>query len=207
MQSKLRWAYCTESNRVVPHEWNQFYEMLTGRRRNLSGGWEPPLPLILAAWYESTPLQKQLRFKEHIQWAADHGQLDEVGVFLRSFPEDKWYHFEEILWGESTFIPWDIVSKERPRDEEVALSLEKLKECWHEIAGAELAKNTEPVKFSGKKQRRLVVRANANYQPPWGSWNSLAFGNRRSFTQLRQAVKNAIAPMMVDHIDFYVSKD
>ena len=204
------WAYCTDRDRAIPypHNWHQLYEMLTGRRRNLSGGWEPPLPLILAAWHDSTPLDKQLRFKEHIEWAENHNQLDEVGLFLRSLPEEKWYHFEELPSGDGVyygFFGWDTEPKERPRDDEVAASLEKLKECWLEIAGVELAKNTEPIGFTGKKRRRLVVRANANHQPPWGSWNSLAWGNRRAFTQFRRTVNYLIAPLEVDHIDFDVS--
>jgi hypothetical protein len=42
------------------------------------------------------PIEKQLRFKEHIQWASRENQLDEVGKFLRILPEEKWVHFGEI---------------------------------------------------------------------------------------------------------------
>lgn len=57
------------------------------------GGWEPSLPLILAAWHVTMPIEKQLRFKEHIQWAKENGQIDEIGAYLRSLSEEKWYHF------------------------------------------------------------------------------------------------------------------
>jgi hypothetical protein len=42
------------------------------------------------------PIEKQLRFREHIQWAYDQNQLDEVGTFLRALPEEKWAHFGEV---------------------------------------------------------------------------------------------------------------
>jgi hypothetical protein len=70
--------------------------MLKDLRRLPSGGWEPAAPLILAAWDCTMPIEKQLRFKEHVQWASDHGQIDGIGQFLRSLPESKWVHFGEI---------------------------------------------------------------------------------------------------------------
>lgn len=92
------WDYCTADSRLVPRpqEWTQLHVMLAGRRQLRNGGWEPPAPLILAAWHCSTPIDKQLRFKEHLQWASGHNQLDEVGAFLRGLPEQKWVHFGEI---------------------------------------------------------------------------------------------------------------
>jgi hypothetical protein len=90
------WGYCTASGRVIPRDWNKLYEMLRKRRQKPSGGWEPPLPLILAAWHTTMPIEKQLRFKEHIEWAEDQGQLDEIGRYLRSLKEADWYHFGEL---------------------------------------------------------------------------------------------------------------
>jgi hypothetical protein len=59
------WAYCTANNRLVPMptQWSELYGMLRNTRQKPSGGWEPPLPLILAAWHHSMPIEKQLRFK------------------------------------------------------------------------------------------------------------------------------------------------
>jgi hypothetical protein len=89
-------AYCSENRRAIPRDWLRFYEMLADKKQKPSGGWEPPLPLILAAWHETMPIEKQLRFKEHIQWAADHNQLDEVGTYLRALSELEWFHFGEL---------------------------------------------------------------------------------------------------------------
>jgi len=92
------WAYCTAEKRLVPmpFEWSKLHGMLKGVRQLPNGGWEPAAPLILAAWHCTMPIEKQLRLKEHIQWAHDHDQLDQVGRFLRSLPEQKWVHFGEI---------------------------------------------------------------------------------------------------------------
>lgn len=70
------WAECTANNRLVPMptQWNQLYGLLKNTRQKTSGGWEPPLPLILAAWHDTMPIDKQLRFKEHLEWAQQHDQ-------------------------------------------------------------------------------------------------------------------------------------
>lgn len=90
------WKYCTADKRVIPRDWNRLYQMLVNKRQKPSGGWEPPLPLILAAWDVTMPMDKQFRFKEHLEWARDQGQLDEIGDYLRSLNESNWYHFGEL---------------------------------------------------------------------------------------------------------------
>jgi hypothetical protein len=92
------WAHCTASNRLVPMppQWQTLYGMLRNRLQKPSGGWEPPLPLILAAWHDSMPIAKQLRFKEHLEWAEKQGQTVEVGTYLRSLSEAQWCHFGEF---------------------------------------------------------------------------------------------------------------
>jgi hypothetical protein len=71
--------------------WNELWEMLPDRNRK-GLGWEPPLPLILAAWWETSALEKRNRFEEHLIYAERKGILEEVAVFLRSLPEDQWFH-------------------------------------------------------------------------------------------------------------------
>ena len=90
------WQYCTQNNRVIPRDWNKLYSMLKNKQQKSSGGWEPPLPLILAAWNFTIPIEKQLRFREHIQWAAKNGQIEEIGNYLRTLTEEEWYHFGEL---------------------------------------------------------------------------------------------------------------
>ena len=90
------WAYCTQMERVVPRDWNKLYKMLANRRQLPSGGWEPALPLILAAWHETDAHQKQQRFREHLQWAGSQDQLGMIGAYLRSLDEDEWFHHSEL---------------------------------------------------------------------------------------------------------------
>ena len=75
----------------MPQRWNALWELLPDRRR-VGGGWEPPAPLILAAWYETPGLLKMLRLAEHIEWAASHGAMESVAAFLHGLKEDEWFH-------------------------------------------------------------------------------------------------------------------
>jgi hypothetical protein len=91
------WSYCTANDRVVPvpYRWNELYERLNDKRQLPSGGWEPAAPLILGAWWGTPPAFKQLRFREHVEWACNHGQLSEVATFIRALPEKEWFHLRE----------------------------------------------------------------------------------------------------------------
>ena len=85
-----------KNNRVCPqpNRWQELYEMLPDKKRK-GGGWKPPLPLILAAWWATPALPKMMRVREHLEWASDHCCLDEVLKFLADLPESDWYHIDE----------------------------------------------------------------------------------------------------------------
>jgi len=86
--------YVKANGRACPQpvRWNSLWEMLPDRRR-AGNGWEPALPLILAAWSDATGVLKHLRFLEHLEWAHKHGCIDQVDAYLRALPEADWYHF------------------------------------------------------------------------------------------------------------------
>ena len=86
-------AYCRENNRVcpLPAHWNRLWEMLPNRTQ-VGAGWQPSLPLILAAWHDTSAVSKMLRLAEHIEWASQHGTLESVASFLRNLDEEDWYH-------------------------------------------------------------------------------------------------------------------
>jgi hypothetical protein len=92
-QLKSLLDYCAENQRICPQpkKWNELWELLPNRVRNGSG-WEPALPLILAAWYDTPAMLKMLRLREHIEWAKSHEALDLIDKFLRDLPETEWYH-------------------------------------------------------------------------------------------------------------------
>lgn len=87
-------AYCKESGRFCPQpqQWDGLWKLLPDRKQKPSGGWIPPLPLILAAWHHATGLDKMLRLREHIEWADAHGVIDDVDAYLRGLAEEQWFH-------------------------------------------------------------------------------------------------------------------
>ena len=87
-------AYCQQNGRVCPQpqSWNHLYSLLSNKVQKPSGGWTPPLPLILAAWHEASDHEKQARLMEHLSWADAHGDLERIDRFVRSLPEEKWFH-------------------------------------------------------------------------------------------------------------------
>jgi hypothetical protein len=74
----------------MPQEWQRLWEMLPGKQR-VGAGWTPPVPLILAAWWEATPSDKRRRLGEHLAYAERSGVLSQVESFLRGLPEEKWF--------------------------------------------------------------------------------------------------------------------
>lgn len=80
----------------MPRQWSQLFGLLKNTLQKPTGGWDPPLPFILAAWHHTMPIEKQMRFQEHLQWAQSQGQLEELARFLRSLPENQWCHFGEV---------------------------------------------------------------------------------------------------------------
>lgn len=86
-------ALASQNNRVcpLPQHWNRLYDLLPERRRS-GKGWEPALPLILAAWHNTPAMMKKLRLREHIEWAASHGALAQVHALLAALPENEWHH-------------------------------------------------------------------------------------------------------------------
>lgn len=73
-----------------PQQWNKLYELLPNRQRKRAG-WEPPVPLILGAWWHTTNEEKRERFYDHIHWAAKNGSLDLIADFIYSLNEEDWY--------------------------------------------------------------------------------------------------------------------
>jgi len=82
-----------KNNRVCPQpqQWQQLYELLPNKKRK-GLGWEPSLPLILAAWWDTPAISKMQRLQEHFEWAAAHGYLDPIAEFLQNLSEEQWHH-------------------------------------------------------------------------------------------------------------------
>ncbi|HVA01195.1 MAG TPA: hypothetical protein VMV34_06000 [Terriglobia bacterium] len=90
-------GYVRSNDRVCPQpqKWNELWEMLPERKR-VGQGWEPSVPLILAAWWDTPAMLKMLRLQEHIRYADAYGVLTKVDAFLRSLTEQEWAHLEDF---------------------------------------------------------------------------------------------------------------
>lgn len=95
MNDKLKslFDYVQSEGRICPMPtfWNELWKMLPDSKQKDNGGWEPPLPLILAAWHDTTVSEKRDRLKLHIEYAAKKGILDKVDIFLRKLTPDQWH--------------------------------------------------------------------------------------------------------------------
>ena len=89
-------AEARKDNRVcpLPRRWQELYEVLPDKSQK-GADWEPPLPLILAAWWNTPAVSKMLRLREHIEWASAHGCLEQAYSFLSALPESEWHHIGE----------------------------------------------------------------------------------------------------------------
>ena len=88
--------YCKQNERVCPQptHWNTMWNKLKNKKQ-IGNGWEPPLPLILAAWWVAPAMSKQFRLVEHLKWASKEGQLEDIKNFLYNLKEENWFHVGE----------------------------------------------------------------------------------------------------------------
>jgi hypothetical protein len=93
---KTVFAEAQKHNRVCPQpkQWQKLYEMLPNKKRK-GRGWEPPLPLILAAWWDTPDTLKMERLRIHIEWAEAHECLEKVSGFLSGLSEEQWHHIDD----------------------------------------------------------------------------------------------------------------
>ncbi|OGP84606.1 MAG: hypothetical protein A2V87_02935 [Deltaproteobacteria bacterium RBG_16_58_17] len=72
-----------------PGKWHDLWEMLPDKKR-IGSGWQPPLPLILAAWDNTSGIEKMLRLRQHIQYAVEKGILN-IDQYLRNLTQNDWH--------------------------------------------------------------------------------------------------------------------
>jgi hypothetical protein len=199
--------YCTANRCVCPEpvEWQILWGMLPNHQQKAGGCCNPPLPLILAA-SSCENWEKRLRLRDHIQWADDHGVIDQVNEYLRGLSEAQWDKSEDKgrCWPDTTH--WNSLPREKPSADVLANIFKKLADEWKNVVGLAIADATKPVAFTGTKRRRLVVAANPAVIPPWGSWNSFV-ANPTAFREFRSAINAVLAPHEVDHVSFEVKLD
>ncbi|MDO8684699.1 MAG: DciA family protein [Armatimonadota bacterium] len=191
-----------------PVKWSEIYRILDMNWREAGGkGLPPPIPLILAGWFYSNDVEKKARWDATMAWAESRGfshlipQLSEGDTYI----VNELTNHEVGPMGGPMYLLWSFTPKTKPLKVEVDNAFGLLRDHWGEIVGTELAQITRPLRLTGRKYRRLLVQADANVVPTWGSWSTLHCDERRrSFTQFRRAVNEAIKPLYVDHVDFVV---
>jgi hypothetical protein len=201
------------SQRICPYlsRWNDIFNQLVEYAKvqpcHPSG---PPEPLILRGWASSNDAEKMRRWRETVDWASAN---DCVGI-VDGISDQDFYRVDEPTsysvgpMGGPCYRPWDFEAKVRPPEDELGKHLEYLASQWAVVAGASLVTVTQPMAFTGKKARRLLVCADTTATPPWGGWmyRSPDEAKRRTFTQFRAAINKAISPHEVDHIEFATEK-
>jgi len=190
-----------------PKPWHKAYQRLCeyAERRGCASP-APPTPLVLGGWVGSNDVDKNCRWEETERWAANNG----CSSILAGIPDTDFYQAEKPSsyaigpLGGPMYLDWNCEPKERPSDEALAQYLETLKTRWPEIVGSSFSGEIQPIRFTGRKARRLLVRANPKAAPPWGGWTHLSRKERkrRTFTRFREAINQAIHPHKVDHVGF-----
>jgi hypothetical protein len=195
----------------LPPLWNEIYQRLhSSWLKDGSKGPPPPIPLILNGWAYSDDLEKKKRWESTVRWAHERGFENLIPEIeeSQSHMVSELSTYEIGPMGGPMYLDWGSSPKTTSSVEEVESAFHQLATNWKEIAGLVLASHTKPLRFTGKKRRRLLVLADPEYVPPWGSWNMLKPGEEhRSFTRLRNRVNEIIDPMKVDHIDFVFSSE
>ena len=198
----------TEIPVPLPADWTKIHNQLLKEmmHRNDKKIPEPPVPLILAGASFSRASDIRARWIDLINWVNEFGFFS---AFLENLTKPPSYDVAERIAGVSPDGKgwWPEIGeqfhppKKKPSKEIILSTLNHLKIEWEEIVGIEIGRETSPKKFTGKKSRRLVIVANPEFTPPWGSWYS-ASNNPNAFSKFRKAINNAISPMEVDNIDF-----
>ena len=145
-----------------PVVWYQIYKRLSNHTRQHNA---PPFPFVLAGWLSSNDHEKQLRWDETLRWATENDCLE----IVKDIADSDFYFVEQLSkWplGEGTsYLPYNFEPKLRPSSDDLDRTLIKLKINWSAIIEQDLASRTTPLKFTGKKARRLLVGGDPSYSP------------------------------------------
>jgi hypothetical protein len=190
----------------MPSRWDEVYkELIKYSKQRLCSPPVPPIPLILGGWAYSNDEEKMERWRKTSNWAIENGCAELAEIADKDFYKvENPTNYAVGPAGGPMYRPWDSETKPKCTSQETIQYLQLLRSRWSEIVGNKLAEATMPFALTGAKGRRLLVSANFDVSPPWGTWTSLSNDEtqRSTFTSMRKAVNHAIQPHEVDHIDF-----
>ena len=78
-----------KNNRICPQpqHWNKLWEIIKSKTDE-----KISLPLILAAWWETSDDEKSERFKYHLKIAERLNAMNEVEMYIQSMNENDWHY-------------------------------------------------------------------------------------------------------------------
>lgn len=166
----------------------------------------PPQPYVLGMWWGTSDQCKHDQWRRLISWTGARG----LGHLIPEFAETDRYEVEAMSTGcPDVWVPHSSKSHPpaaTPSCTEAKEAFEKLVSRWKEITAGKLGGVLRPIRFSGKRRRRLLVKVAEDVPAPWGSWTFLPHRPARHlFSEFRREVNRAINPHKVDHIDFDTS--
>lgn len=107
-EAKALVAFLDENDYICPwgQWWQDFYDLLpkvqlvkqfdllspakyTGNRECAPG------PLVLTGWYITKNIDKYFTMKAQIEWADQHGVINEVDKYLRALDPDCWHKWKD----------------------------------------------------------------------------------------------------------------
>lgn len=199
-----------------PSDWAHLFQILTAERdiRGLTAP-NPPRPIILGGAAFSKASEIRQAWVGLVNWAKEYGLEDVLYANLPPAPPsdaldgsitrdmaDRLAGISESgrgWWPE--YGEQDHPARQKLSKDVVSKTLARLTMSWMIVVGEEIAEHTRPLRFTGKKKRRLVVSANPRCKPPWGYWDSASF-NPAAFMRFRKQINQFILPMEVDDIFF-----
>ncbi len=89
--------FVNENDKICPkpQKWQELWDLLPNKQR-IEGRWNPPLPLILAAWWETNDFEKKERLYAHIHYAESENALDLICEYLENLTNDDWIYKNEV---------------------------------------------------------------------------------------------------------------
>lgn len=82
----------------APMRWDSLYKLLCKVAEDKMAA-KPPVPLILGAWWYSSPTEKTERLISQLSWGSDHGALEQAMSYLARLPENDWVHLADAPSG------------------------------------------------------------------------------------------------------------
>lgn len=114
--SKLHFLinYVVADDRIfpAPRYWTKLTVLGNEKQKEQRISERFPRPLILAVFHCTSDREKQIRLLDQIEYAYEHGFLDEIDELIRSFEPENWFYTEEEFMDELDLYEFQESKKE-----------------------------------------------------------------------------------------------